>query len=476
MTNLTARHRTVGALALIAAPALSLTLMTSASATSPARYFVGQNTANGATVQAGDGSGSHPLSSQLRAVAGDGSVHVLAAKVTATRTATVLVDDATGVARIVGVDPRDGTLTIAAGNGSVVVRDGDGYALLDRVTGTSTHLAGVPAPETGSRAVTAVTATDGGAIVATADVTPAGSSGEGLSATVWKLPATGAEKVATVTDRRIVAVAATGGAVDAILAANDDDSLYHLRISAGEQVEQPMGLTLTPDVFAAELGYAGGADGSAPILTLTGANGTRIYDLDGQVLRTFAAGSRVFVSAEDLHDPQSVSNRLSTVVSLTGVRDGQVVTYGSRLTPAVSATASGVVAPSAVPAVLTLRVGSQASKGISGRSVTLTRNTCFTGSSSATVYTSAARPVTRCVDVAHRLQTVSFNKRTRATVERTSAGTLQVQVFKNRRWVTAKRVTVHAGRATFVAPRGKVRVVAAATSSNAARTLLLTLR
>lgn len=468
------RFLTARAVAVLAVPALSTTLLAgTASAVDAPTFFVGQNTSAGATVTTGDG-GSHRLASHLRAVAGDGTVHVLSADVTPTRTAAVLVDGETGVGRIVRLDPEDASLDLFGGRGSVVVREGAEFSLLDVATGASTALAGLPPADEGTRQVTATAATGGGALVATADVSSAGTSGQVHGASVWRLTPQGAELLHSVSGRYIPAVAAGPSGVDVVLASVADDSLTHLRIGDGVPVETPMHRSLTPDLFLAELGYAHAAAGLVPVLTLTGSEGAAVYDMDGEVLRSYDAGARVFVSAGDLTDPSSVSNRLSKGVTLSGVRDGQVLAYGTRVAPTVSASAWGVLPRSAAPAALTVRTGGRATPGVSGRRIPLTTNTCFTGSSPGTLFASAARPVTRCVDVAHRLVLASFGRHGRVAVVETSASQLRVQVLRKRTtWVTVRQVTVHRGVATFTAPRGRVRVVAPASASNGAATLLV---
>ncbi len=475
MTTLIARAPFARGLALVATPTLAVGLMASAAAAGAAGYYVGQNTTEGATVMSADGSTSHQLGSQLRAVAGDGSVHVLSAQVTPTRTAAVVVDGESGIGRIVTVDPKDAKIGIYAGNGSVVVHADSKYSLRDIVTGASTRLSDVPEPLTGDRAVTAVTGTVDGALVATEDVPPAGGSGE-LSAHIWKLTTSVTQQITHVSGHRAVAVAATGGSIDAILAAGDG-ALTHMTISGGVTTQQPMNLTLTPGISAVDLGYAHQGDVYSPVLALTGADGTKVYDMAGLLLNTYNTGSEVFISADDLRNPTSISNRLTTVVALEGVRNNHVVAHGGKVTPTVTAaTGYALLPPSVVPARLTVKVGSNVRVGTSGTTISLSRNTCFTGSAAGTFFISPAKPVTRCVDVKHRVQKVSFNRRNRATVVATSAARLQVQVLKNNRWDTVQRVAVTRGRAKLIAPRGKVRVVAVATPSNVSSTLLITRR
>lgn len=473
MTSLIARAPFARGLALVATPTLAVGLMTSAAAAGAAGYYVGQNTTEGATVMSADGSTSHQLGSQLRAVAGDGSVHVLSAKVTPTRTAAVVVDGESGIGRIVTVDPKDAKIGIYAGNGAVVVHADSKYSLRDIVTGASTMLSGPPEPVTGSSVVTAVTGTVGGALVATEEV-----SADGLSSThIWKLTTSAFDEIAQVGGQRTVAVAATGNRIDAILKATGDGALTHMTIGDGGTTEQPMNLALTPGVSAVDLGYAHQGDVYSPVLALTGADGTKVYDMAGQLLHTYSTESRVFISADDLRNPTSISNRLTTIVALEGVRDNQVVAHGGKVTPTVTAaTGYALLPPSVVPARLTVKVGSNVRVGTSGTTISLTRNTCFTGSAAGTFFISPAKPVTRCVDVKHRVQKVSFNRRNRATVVATSAARLQVQVLKNNRWDTVQRVAVTRGRAKFIARRGKVRVVAVATPSNVSSTLLITRR
>ncbi|MGA8209003.1 MAG: hypothetical protein WB441_06820 [Nocardioidaceae bacterium] len=462
---------------LLVVPALALGLLSpglAAHATGTGTFYAAQNTPTGATVS-GPASTTHRLADRLSSVAADGSAHVLAAVVSSTRTATVLVDGVSGAARIVAVDPA---LRTYAGNGAVVARSDSGFALLDVATGASTPLVGFPAASGTTRTVTAVAAVAGGAVVATADVTASGSSGAVRSARLWKLTTGAPQQLAELGGAHIPAVAATGGAVDALLVAVADDSLAHLHVAPdGTTTRTALDAPLASDTTAAEIGYADDGTGLSPVVVMTGGSGVRVLDLAGTTLRTFAEGSRVFLSARDLQDPTSVANPLTTVARLTGVPDGRTLRFGTRVTPVASATASGVVAAGPVAVTLAMRRGRTTTAGTSRRSIALTANTCFTAASRGTTYRTTAAPVVDCVEVEHRLELRSFERRHRRAVVATSADRLSVQVKRGRRWVTVARVSV--GRtdlARFTAPRGAVRVVAAASASNAGAVLQVSSR
>ncbi len=468
------RARTATIAAVLAAPTLGLALVGGpAGAAGVPAFFSGQNTGGGAAVTAPDGS-VHTLAARLRSVAGDGTASVLAARVTPSTTAAVLVDGTTHTGRLVALDPTDGDLSWYAGNGAVVVRrDGD-FSLVDVATGATTPLAAVPAPSRGTREVTAAAATAGGALVATADVSPSGTSGTVYSAHVWLLTADGAQDLASVDGQYIPALAARSGAVDAVLASLADDSLSLLHLEGGQSTRTPIGLAVTPDVLAADLAYATGDSGLQPVLTLTRWTRTTTYDLSGTQLRRYDAGSRIFVSAGDMTDPTSVSNRLTKVVTLTGLPDDDVVAYGTKVTPTVAASVTGVVDAGDAPAVLTVATDKRTTTGVSGKRIPVTRNVCFTASSPGTLYTEDAAPVTDCVQVAHRLELDGFNPHSNKVVIETSSDELRVQVLNRyQEWVTVRVVDSEDGEAKFKIPDGRVRILAPATSSNAANRLLI---
>lgn len=436
-------------------------------------YVVARNTVSGATVTASAG-GSHLLEEILGSVAADGTVHVAVAQVTPTRTATVLVNDGTGVGRLVGLDPDDPDSSTSSGDGGVIVRHGSDLTHLDVATGEAQALAAVPAADGGDvRTVTAVAATAAGAVVATVDVTEAGTSGQVHQARLWRVSPSSAEEIASVDDSYVPAVAVHGTDVDAVVVSAADDAVSRLHLAGTDPSMHPMGLTLQPDVFAAELGYATQGDSLTPLVTLMGSGGSSLYGADGTLLSTYPAGARVFVAATDINDPTSVSNPLAKRVRLTGVSDGDQVAYGTKVTPVVSATASGVVPTSPAPATLQVTSGKRVREGTSGRTVTLSKNTCFEASSAATLFTSAATPVEKCVSVAHRLDLLAFRNRTRKAVVGTTAEEVLVQVRRPHAWKTVRRVPVHSGEATFTAPDGSVRVVAPESDLNAATDLVV---
>jgi hypothetical protein len=473
VTQAMTRTRLARVVAFAAAPTLSLTLVAGTASATTHPYFVSQNTPSGASIE-GD-TGTHELTSQLRAVAGDGSVHVLAAKVTPSVTAAVLVNDATGAARIAAFDPYDTNIDIYAGNGAVVVRENGAYRLLDVATGSATALAALPTAPVDNRDVTAATATADGALVATADSTPPGTSGAIHSVALWKLTPGAAEQLASFTGKRIVAIVATQGRIDVLLASNTDDALSLAQIGAGTPVEHPMNLKLNADVTAAELAYAEVSGTLVPLVALLGSVNSNIYNADGELLESFTNGTRIFVSAKDVSTPITVSNKLSAVASLTGVTNRQVLAWGAKVTPVAGASVSGIVS-GATAAVLTVRTGSTTKAAVSGSALALAKNTCFTASSAASLYVDAANGVTACVSVRHRLVKTSYRAASRKAVVSTTASQLQVQVYKSRRWVTVKTLAVKRGAASFTAPRGKVRVNAPATVLNVANTLQITTR
>jgi hypothetical protein len=466
--------------AALALPALCLGLLgplpaeAAPAADSP---YLGQNTPAGATVLTPSG-GSHPLGYQLRTAAADGTVQVVSARVTPTRVVPVAVLGATRTARILGGAAAESGTQLYAGGGAVVLRQGSSFSLLDVATGTTTTLAGLPSAGAGlTRTVTAVAATAEGALVATADVTEPGTSGHIAAAHVWLLEPASATSLAELVGVHLPALAAGTGGVDALVvdAATDDLSLLHID-GSGNTSTLPVAVDLPNDVIAAEVGYA--ADGTTPVVSLTTASGVTVAELDGDVVRAFPAGSRVFLSAADLTDPTTVSNPLAKSVRLSGIgRNGSVVRFGTRVRPAATATATGAVAAGPAPATLSLRQGSSKRVLRSGASVTLTRDSCFTAASPATLFTSAAAPVTRCVEVQHKLALKSYSRRGRVAVVSTTASTVRVEVFKHGRWVlqaTAK--ASRSGNVRFRAPAGTVRVVAAADDAHAAAVLLVTKR
>jgi len=468
--------RSTRVVAALAVPTLTLGLIAgSASAAGGDAFFVGANTGPGAVVTSSTGA-SHTLISRLRAISADGSVNVLSAMVTPARAATVLVHGTTGTGRIIDVDPADGSTQLYAGDGAVLARKGDSFTAIDPVTGARAGLAKVPDATDGTtRTVVAVNAVSGGALVATADVTPAGTSGEVRSSSIWRLTAGGAEQLVSLTDQYVVAVAARPGGIDAVLVSLDGDVMSRLFKGEGAPVVKSMGIVVSPEVDYVELAYAVNGGTLVPVVSVVAGGATTVYDANGQVLDHSDGNKRLFLSAGDINDPQRVSNRLLTKVSLSGVPGGAVLRYGAKLIPMASASAwSNEVPVSHAPATLTVATGKKVTTGVSGRKVTLTHDTCFTASAAATLYARAAKPETKCVEVAHRLVLDSFNARRRVAVVNTSANAVLVQVQqRNGKWETVRRVKAVDHRVKVTVPRGKVRMVAEGDAANAAATLLV---
>lgn len=480
MTNSTTAARSAAVLSI---SALGLGLFAGAGAAHAAgapadSFYTATNSLAGATIGGStDVSPTHLLKSPLAAVAADGSVEVLNAQLTATRTGAVVVDNQTGVGRILDVNLS--TSSVYAGDHAVVVRTGNSFSLVNPATGASTALEGFPVAGPGlTRTVTAVAATADGAVVATSDVTPPSTSGTIAASHIWKLTTGAPVLLDTFADKYVAAVATSDAGTDVLLGSIADDSLSHLSLpNGGGSDESAVPVTLPVDLISAELGYRTAGASMVPVLTVTSRTATKVYGLDGTTLRTFTAGSRVFVSAADLNNPASIANRLSKVVTLSGIANRQVVKYGTRVHVTATATATGAVPASRDTATLLMtragRISAMAPEGY----LTLAQNTCLTAGSPVTTFATAAMPSTKCVIVAHKVTKKSFNSHSRAAQVSTTARKMQVQTLKKGAWKTVLTVKVPAsGVAKFKAPRGAVRVVAVSDATHGSALLVLARR
>lgn len=472
-TARTARHRIRAAALALPTLALTLTGLDLASAAPTVTPYVATNTTTGATVTTPTGS-THTNRFPLRAAAPDGTAQLLTAAVTPSRSALVAVDATSGVGRILAPTVATSSTQVYAGRGRLVLRNGSAFTLLNPTSGKTTALARVPAATAGTRQVTAVAATVDGALVATVDATEPGSSGQLAEARVWRLTATAATEVMAEAGAHVPALLASAQGIDAVLVSTTTDTLVHRRIAGGTASDTPVQVSLPADTIALDLGL--GADASTPVLSLTTASGVSVLRLDGTRLRSAKAGSRLFVSATDVKDPRSVANPLSTAVTLTGIPQGPVA-YGAKVTPKAAATASGVLPTSAIPASLAMTRLGKPAKVTAGRASALTARSCFTAAARATLFTTAAKPVTRCVAVKQKLTKTSYNQRTRVVGISTTAAKVRIDVTRRGAWVPVSTVRASkTGRVSFRAPAGKVRVVALADTARSVATLTVTTR
>jgi hypothetical protein len=467
-----------------AAPAVGALLLAASSggpahAATQTSVFVGRNVHGVARILSTGSAHPHKLQAQLSAVAGDGSVAVLRAHLTDARTGAVVVDEHTGVGRIEPWDPTDPGVSFYAGDGSVVVDDHGTFSVLDVSTGLATSLAAVPAL-TGSdrRTVTAVAATAGGAIVATADATRPGTSGTLDAADLWKLTPGGAQHLSSYTGAFIPAVASNAAGVDAISVTLSDDHLSLVHLDTTGETTTAVGARLAGDVSDADLAYGTRGGQLVPVLTLTASSGTTVVDLDGTVIRQYEAGTELFVSAGDINDPASVVNPLTKVAQLSGVPDG-TVPFGTRVTPQGTAVASGVIGSVPASAVVTMTTsnghgGAEPVRTLDPNTpVVLNKTTTFTVSSPATTYTTQAPEVTRTVQVAHKLLVTHFSSTARRGSAATSAAVVKLQVRKNGAWKTVKTLHAHRGLVRFRVPTATARLVADRTPTNARAVVFL---